>query len=88
MDDQVSGPSWDAGCCGPGAMYPQHPARLIDEVADDDAVFLPDARTPMIWAPASANRRTLPDRLLLRAAYAGNGRKLIDLAGPHALQLL
>ncbi|MCC3276200.1 ubiquinone-dependent pyruvate dehydrogenase [Arthrobacter sp. zg-Y20] len=35
---------------GPGAIHPQHLAHLIDELADDDAVFLPDVGTPVIWA--------------------------------------
>ena len=35
---------------GPGAIHPQHLTHLIDELADDDAVFLPDVGTPVIWA--------------------------------------
>lgn len=35
---------------GPGTIHPQHLAHLIVELADDDAIFLPDVGTPVIWA--------------------------------------
>lgn len=31
-------------------IHPQYLARLIDEQADDDAVFLPDVGSPVVWA--------------------------------------
>jgi pyruvate dehydrogenase (quinone) len=31
-------------------MHPQFVARTLDELADDDAVFIPDVGTPVIWA--------------------------------------
>ncbi len=31
-------------------IHPQYVARMIDELADDDAVFLPDVGSPVMWA--------------------------------------
>jgi pyruvate dehydrogenase (quinone) len=31
-------------------IHPQFVARTVDELADDDAVFLPDVGTPVLWA--------------------------------------
>lgn len=31
-------------------LHPQFVAKTIDEIADDDAVFIPDVGTPVIWA--------------------------------------
>lgn len=31
-------------------IHPQYLARLLDELADDDAVFLPDVGSPVVWA--------------------------------------
>lgn len=31
-------------------IHPQYVARLIDEIADDDAVFIPDVGSPVVWA--------------------------------------
>ncbi|TWH34608.1 pyruvate dehydrogenase (quinone) [Micrococcus luteus J28] len=31
-------------------MHPQYVARLLDELADDDVVFLPDVGSPVVWA--------------------------------------
>lgn len=31
-------------------IHPQYLARLIDEAADDDAIFLPDVGSPAVWA--------------------------------------
>ena len=31
-------------------IHPQYLARLIDEAADDDAVFIPDVGSPVVWA--------------------------------------
>ncbi|MDN6667042.1 MAG: ubiquinone-dependent pyruvate dehydrogenase [Brevibacterium sp.] len=31
-------------------IHPQYLARLIDEMADDDAVFIPDVGSPVVWA--------------------------------------
>jgi len=33
-----------------GTIHPQYVARLLDEAADDDAVFIPDVGSPVIWA--------------------------------------
>ena len=31
-------------------IHPQYVARMIDELSDDDAVFLPDVGSPVMWA--------------------------------------
>ncbi|MDO4239784.1 ubiquinone-dependent pyruvate dehydrogenase [Micrococcus sp.] len=31
-------------------IHPQYVARLLDELADDDAVFIPDVGSPVVWA--------------------------------------
>src|SRR5699024_5839187 len=31
-------------------IHPQYLARLVDQAADDDAVFIPDVGSPVIWA--------------------------------------
>lgn len=31
-------------------IHPQHVARVLDEVAADDAVFIPDVGSPVVWA--------------------------------------
>ncbi|GAA3942842.1 ubiquinone-dependent pyruvate dehydrogenase [Pseudoclavibacter caeni] len=33
-----------------GPLHPQHVTRVLDELADDDAVFLPDVGSPVVWA--------------------------------------
>ncbi|WP_166979837.1 ubiquinone-dependent pyruvate dehydrogenase [Paramicrobacterium fandaimingii] len=35
---------------GAQPLHPQYVARLIDELADDDAVFMPDVGSPVVWA--------------------------------------
>ncbi|WP_102159630.1 ubiquinone-dependent pyruvate dehydrogenase [Zhihengliuella halotolerans] len=35
---------------GKAAIHPQYLARLLDEQATDDAVFLPDVGSPVVWA--------------------------------------
>ncbi|MEG9248357.1 ubiquinone-dependent pyruvate dehydrogenase [Arthrobacter sp. Soc17.1.1.1] len=54
---------------GPGAIHPQHLAHLIDELADDDAVFLPDVGTPVIWA--CRHLRIGPKRRLIGSFWHG-----------------
>ncbi|TIC79988.1 ubiquinone-dependent pyruvate dehydrogenase [Nocardioides sp. GY 10127] len=31
-------------------IHPQYVARLLDQLADDDAVFIPDVGSPVVWA--------------------------------------
>ena len=31
-------------------LHPQYVAKLLNELADDDAIFIPDVGTPVIWA--------------------------------------
>ncbi len=35
---------------GSQPLHPQFVGRLVDELADDDAVFIPDVGSPVIWA--------------------------------------
>ncbi|HJR38314.1 MAG TPA: ubiquinone-dependent pyruvate dehydrogenase [Nocardioidaceae bacterium] len=35
---------------GSKPIHPQYLAKLIDDVADDDAVFIPDVGSPVVWA--------------------------------------
>lgn len=35
---------------GKKPLHPQYVAKLIDQIADDDAVFIPDVGSPVIWA--------------------------------------
>ncbi len=35
---------------GSQPLHPQYVAKLIDEIASDDAVFIPDVGSPVIWA--------------------------------------
>ena len=38
------------GEAGDDSLHPQHVARLLDELADDDTIFTCDVGTPTIWA--------------------------------------
>jgi pyruvate dehydrogenase (quinone) len=35
---------------GRSPLHPQYVARMIDEIAADDAVFIPDVGSPVVWA--------------------------------------
>src|SRR5699024_6151446 len=56
--DELAGPSR-----GKRAIHPQYLTRLIDEGANDDAVFIPDVGSPVDYAArygnAAPNRRTI-----------------------------
>ena len=54
---------------GPGPIHPQHLTHLIDELADEDAVFLPDVGTPVIWA--SRHLHIGPRRRLIGSFWHG-----------------
>ena len=87
---------------GSGIVHPQHVARLISELADDDAVFTCDVGTPTIWAARylkmNGRRRllgsfnhgsmanALPQAIGAQAAY--RGRQVVTLSGDGGLAML
>jgi pyruvate dehydrogenase (quinone) len=88
----------------PGAtpIHPQYVARLIDELAADDAVFSCDVGTPTIWAARylhmNGKRRllgsfthgsmanALPQAIGAQSAYPG--RQVVTLSGDGGLAML
>jgi pyruvate dehydrogenase (quinone) len=83
-------------------MHPQFVARTIDRLAGDDAVFLPDVGTPVIWAArylhmngkrrlvGSFNHGTmanaLPQAIGVQASHPG--RQVITLSGDGGLAMM
>ncbi len=91
-----------AGNDGKKPIHPQYAARLIDELAAQDAVFTADVGTPTIWA-ARYLRMTRERMLLgsfvhgsmanalpqaLGAAAAASGRQVVALSGDGGLAML
>ncbi len=83
-------------------IHPQYLARLIDEAAADDAVFIPDVGSPVVWAARylSMNGRrrligsfshgsmanALPHAVGVQAAHPD--RQVVALAGDGGLTML
>jgi pyruvate dehydrogenase (quinone) len=83
-------------------MHPQFVAKTIDRLAGEDAVFLPDVGTPVVWAArylrmngrrrlvGSFNHGTmanaLPQAIGVQASHPG--RQVIALAGDGGLAML
>jgi pyruvate dehydrogenase (quinone) len=83
-------------------MHPQFVAKTIDDLAADDAVFLPDVGTPVIWAARylhmNGQRRlvgsfthgtmanALPQAIGVQASHPG--RQVITLSGDGGLAML
>jgi pyruvate dehydrogenase (quinone) len=83
-------------------MHPQFVAKTIDRLADDDAVFLPDTGTPVVWAARylhmNGKRRlvgsfthatmanALPQAIGVQASHPG--RQVITLSGDGGLAML
>jgi pyruvate dehydrogenase (quinone) len=83
-------------------MHPQYVAKTIDRLAADDAVFIPDVGTPVIWAArylhmngrrrlvGSFNHGTmanaLPQAIGVQAAHPG--RQVITLSGDGGLAMM
>jgi pyruvate dehydrogenase (quinone) len=83
-------------------MHPQFVARTIDRLAADDAVFLPDTGTPVVWAARylhmNGKRRlvgsfthatmanALPQAIGVQASHPG--RQVIALSGDGGLAML
>ncbi len=83
-------------------IHPQYLARLIDEAADDDAIFIPDVGSPVVWAcrylRMNGRRRligsfshgsmanALPQAIGAQAAFPD--RQVVALAGDGGLTML
>jgi pyruvate dehydrogenase (quinone) len=83
-------------------MHPQFVAKTINEIAADDAVFLPDVGTPVVWAARylhmNGRRRlvgsfnhgsmanALPQAIGVQASHPG--RQVIALSGDGGLAML
>ncbi|MGZ4692173.1 MAG: ubiquinone-dependent pyruvate dehydrogenase [Acidimicrobiales bacterium] len=83
-------------------LHPQFVARTLDEVADDDAVFIPDVGTPVIWAARyihmNGRRRLIgsfshgsmanavPQAIGAQAAQPG--RQVVTLSGDGGLAMM
>jgi pyruvate dehydrogenase (quinone) len=96
LDDLAS------GIPGHTPMHPQYVAKIVDELASDDAVFTCDVGTPTIWAARylrmNGKRRligsfihgsmanALPQAIGAQASYPG--RQVISLSGDGGLAML
>src|SRR5262245_66520966 len=83
-------------------MHPQYVAKVLDELASDDAVFTPDVGTAVIWAARylrmNGRRRLLgsflhgsmanamPQAIGAQAAFPG--RQVISLSGDGGFTML
>jgi pyruvate dehydrogenase (quinone) len=84
------------------AIHPQYVARLIDEIADDDAIITADVGTPTVWAAryltmngkrqlhGSFNHGSMANAMpqALGAQGANPGRQVISLSGDGGLSML
>jgi pyruvate dehydrogenase (quinone) len=87
---------------GQRPIHPQYVAKILDEVANDDAIFTVDVGTPVIWAARyltmNGRRRllssfnhgsmanALPQAIGAQCAYPG--RQVITLSGDGGLAML
>lgn len=87
---------------GSQPLHPQYVARAIDELASDDAVFLPDVGSPVVWASRyltmNGRRRligsfthgsmanALPQAIGAQSAFPG--RQIVTLSGDGGLSML
>jgi pyruvate dehydrogenase (quinone) len=85
-----------------GPLHPEFVTRKIDEIAADDAVFLPDVGTPVIWASryltmngrrrliGSFNHGTmanaLPQAIGVQASHPG--RQVVTLSGDGGIAMV
>ncbi|MDN4597299.1 ubiquinone-dependent pyruvate dehydrogenase [Leifsonia virtsii] len=83
-------------------IHPQYVARLVSELASDDAVFIPDVGSPVVWAARylhmNGKRRligsfthgsmanALPQAIGAQTAFPG--RQVVALAGDGGLAML
>lgn len=87
---------------GAQPLHPQYVARLIDEIASDDAVFVPDVGSPVIWAARylrmNGRRRLIGSFIhgsmanalpqAVGAAAAHPGRQVVALSGDGGVAML
>lgn len=87
---------------GSQPLHPQFVARVIDEVAADDAVFIPDVGSPVIWAARylrmNGRRRLIGSFIhgsmanalpqAVGAASAAPGRQVVALSGDGGVTML
>ena len=92
----------DASAAGGTPMHPETVARAIDALADEDAIFIPDVGTPVIWAARhlrmNGRRRLIgsfnhgsmanavPQSIGAQAAHPG--RQVVTLSGDGGLAML
>ncbi|MFD6446147.1 ubiquinone-dependent pyruvate dehydrogenase [Promicromonospora sp. NPDC060204] len=83
-------------------IHPQYVARLVSELATDDAVFIPDVGSPVVWAAryltmngrrrliGSFNHGTMANAVphAIGAQSAFPGRQVVALAGDGGLAML
>ncbi len=90
------------GTAGSGVIHPQHVARIVSDLASDDAIFACDVGTPTVWAARylemNGRRRligsfnhgsmanALPQAIGAQAAYPG--RQIVSLSGDGGLAML
>jgi pyruvate dehydrogenase (quinone) len=86
---------------GDQPLHPQYVARLIDELAADDAVFIPDVGSPVIWAARYLHmngRRSMIGSFIHGSmanavpqavgAAAATGRQVVTLSGDGGVEML
>ncbi len=87
---------------GADPIHPQYVARLIDELAADDAVFIPDVGSPVIWAARylrmNGKRRLIGSFIHgsmanalpqgVGAASAFPGRQVVAMSGDGGVEML
>ncbi|MCL1869916.1 MAG: ubiquinone-dependent pyruvate dehydrogenase [Promicromonosporaceae bacterium] len=86
---------------GDQPLHPQYVARMIDELADDDAVFIPDVGSPVIWAArylTMNGRRSMLGSFIHGSmanavpqavgAAAATGRQVVTLSGDGGVEML
>ncbi|GAA2242621.1 ubiquinone-dependent pyruvate dehydrogenase [Herbiconiux moechotypicola] len=83
-------------------IHPQYVARLVSELADDDAVFIPDVGSPVVWAArylrmngkrrliGSFNHGSMANAVphAIGAQSAFPGRQVVTLSGDGGLAML
>lgn len=84
------------------AIHPQYLARLVDEIASDDAVFIPDVGSPVVYAAryleCRGDRRLIGSFIhgsmanavpqAIGAQLAQPGRQVVTLSGDGGLAML
>lgn len=83
-------------------IHPQYLTRLVDEIASDDAVFIPDVGSPVVWAAryltmngrrrliGSFSHGTMANAVphAIGAQSAQPGRQVVALSGDGGLAML